>query len=381
MRRALGSLAVFVLSACAPQAAAPPTTAARIVVEARAEGITLVDPLALDRDTLAEVDRVVPHLGTPALRLKALLAFLNDRGYVNFQYTPGRSLTAREAARERRGDCMAYAHLFAALSRRMGLPTYFVHVTEVRNYYERAGWFFVSSHVAVGHGEGPNTVVVDLTREINDWKLAFYEPIDDGAALALYYNNVAVDAMTAGRTAEAERLFRFFLDREPTVVELHNNLGVLLNRTGRHEEALNVLTRGIARFPTYEPLYTNAIRAARALGLAEVAAFHERRGQEISQGDPYFLFARALSLYEREKYALAARTFARAADAKPDSPVILAWLARAHLSAGEREKGVEAFTRAQRLSPNERILRELLQQYPELDAAGASDGARPDQGL
>jgi tetratricopeptide (TPR) repeat protein len=381
VRRALGSLAVFVLSACAPQAAAPPTTAARIVVEARAEGITLVDPLALDRDTLAEVDRVVPHLGTPALRLKALLAFLNDRGYVNFQYTPGRSLTAREAARERRGDCMAYAHLFAALSRRMGLPTYFVHVTEVRNYYERAGWFFVSSHVAVGHGEGPNTVVVDLTREINDWKLAFYEPIDDGAALALYYNNVAVDAMTAGRTAEAERLFRFFLDREPTVVELHNNLGVLLNRTGRHEEALNVLTRGIARFPTYEPLYTNAIRAARALGLAEVAAFHERRGQEISQGDPYFLFARALSLYEREKYALAARTFARAADAKPDSPVILAWLARAHLSAGEREKGVEAFTRAQRLSPNERILRELLQQYPELDAAGASDGARPDQGL
>ncbi|MFT3773272.1 MAG: tetratricopeptide repeat protein [Minicystis sp.] len=349
-----------------PEAPRSPTE--RMIAEAREEGIQLVDPLQLDPGTLREVESVIPDKATPALRLRSLLSFLNDRGYLNFQYTPGRSLTARDAARERRGDCMAYAHLFTALARRLGLDTYFVHVTEVRNYYEQAGWFFVSSHVAVGHGKGPNALVLDLTREITDWKLAFYEPIDDGAALALYYNNVAVDAMTSGRYREAEKIFRFFLKREPGVVELYNNLGVLLNRRARPAEALAVLNDGIRRFPRYEPLFTNAIRSARALERPDLEAWYEARGQAISHDDPYFLFARALSFYEREKFTLAASTFARAAEAKPDSAVILAWLARSYLSAGRRREGVEAFTRAQRLAPGARILEELAEKYPELAA-------------
>ena len=40
---------------------------------------------------------MMPNYGSPELRLRALLSFLNDRGYVSFQHTPGRSLTAREA--------------------------------------------------------------------------------------------------------------------------------------------------------------------------------------------------------------------------------------------------------------------------------------------
>lgn len=351
-----------------PVRPAPISPSARLIAEGRHRGIHLVNPLALDPETLADVDRVIPQKATPELRLRALLSYLNDRGYVDFQYTPGRSLTARDAARERRGDCMAYAHLFSALARRLGLSTYFVHVTEVRNYYERGGWFFVSSHVAVGHGQGPNTLVLDLTREINDWKLAFYEPISDDAALALFYNNVAVDLMTSGRTREAEEVLRFFLAREPGVVELYNNLGVLLNRTGRPAEAMAVLNAGIRRFPRYEPLYTNALRATRALGRPDLGAWYEARGQAISQGDPYFLFARAMGFYEREKYALAARTFARAADAKPDSPVILGWLSRSYLALGQRRDAFEAYQRAQRISPGARILAELLAQHPELSA-------------
>lgn len=364
-----GALVVtLALTGCAFAPAAPSVTAASFLAEARAEGLTLADPLALDAQILAEARDAVPQVGTPALRFHALHSFLRDRGYLSLEYARGRSLTAEEAHRERRGDCMAVALLFTALARHVGLDTYFVHVTEVRNYYERTGWFFVSSHVAVGHGVGPSAAVVDLTREISDWRLAVYETIDDGAALALHFNNLAVDAMTAGRNAEAERLFRFLLARQPGVVELYNNLGVLLNRRGRHAEALAVLQGGLARFPAYEPLYTNALRAARGLDRDELVAFYERKGEEVSNGDPFFLFARALSLYERRRYALAARQFARASEAKPDSPVILAWLARSYLSAGQRREGLQAFDRARRMAPGEHILKELVEKYPELGA-------------
>src|SRR3954462_14953565 len=121
---------------------------------------------------------------------------------------------------------MAYTNLFMALARSLGIDAYFVHVRDVQNYYEKAGWFFVSSHVAVGYGAGPNAEVIDFAKEISDWKLALYSRISDDAALALYYNNVAVDHMLTGRKDDAERLLRFWLKREPAVAELYNNLGV-----------------------------------------------------------------------------------------------------------------------------------------------------------
>jgi hypothetical protein len=339
---------------------------AGVIAEGRAEGLRLVDPLALDERTLAEIDESVRHLGTSVDRLATLRTYLTAPGHLDFSYVEGLTFTAREAYRERRGDCLAYTALIVAIARHMGVPAYFVHATEVRNYYEKQGWFMVSSHVAVGQGEGRREQIMDLTAQDPAWKLALYEPIDDEAALALYYNNLAVDAMTGGHPDEAEHLLRFFLARSPSVVELYNNLGVLLNRTRRHAEALAVLQDGIARFPEYEPLYTNALRAARALGEPDAAAFYERRGQEISHGDPYFIFARALSFYDRAKFTLAAEQLERAAAAKPDSPVILAWLSRAYLSAGRWREGIEAFGKAERLAPGEQILVEMREKYPEL---------------
>jgi tetratricopeptide (TPR) repeat protein len=343
-------------------------SSARIRADAQAEGLQLDDPLALDPEILAQAERAVGGVPSPEARLRALIDYLGAKGYMRFEHTPQRSLTAREAIHERRGDCMAYTQLFVALARHLGLRAYFVHVTEVRDYYEKNGWFFVSSHVAVGQGSGPNATVIDFTRAITDWKLALYETIDDGAALALHYNNVAVDLMTSGRPDKAERLLRFLLDREPSVVELHNNLGVILNRRGLHAEALGVLNRGIVRFPNYAPLYTNAIRAGQALHRGDLVAWYERRGQALEQGDPYFLFARALTLFEQERFTMAARQFERASEAKPDSPVILAWLARSYLSVGRRQDGADAYGRARKLAPRERILDELEAEYPELRA-------------
>jgi Flp pilus assembly protein TadD len=374
MTRARGSvglaLCLALLAGCAP--ATPvrrgPMTAARLLAEAKGEGLTLEDPLALDDEIIGKVKRVLSNRNAPETRLRRLVDYLNDEGYLHFAYTPNRSLTARQAFHERRGDCMAFSLLFVALARRLGLDAYFVHVTDVRDYYERGGWFFVSSHVAVGLGTGPNARVIDFTKEIGDWKLALYEAIDDGAAIALYYNNVAVDLMTARKYAEAERLFQFLLEREPSVVELYNNLGVLQNRMGRHDEALRVLYRGVLRFPSYEPLYTNAIRAARGLGREDLVSWYERRGLEISQRDPYFLFARAVTLYEQQRFGQAAQLFARASEQKPDSPVILAWLARSSLSAGKTQQGADAFQRAKKLDPGHSLLDALRREHPELEA-------------
>jgi tetratricopeptide (TPR) repeat protein len=365
-RCALVALLASLSSACAPTLAAPAVTVAERIAEARAESLYLENPLEIDDEMKAAVDKAVGRVATPTLRLHHLARYLTDSGFVNFQYVLNQSFTAKQAFRERRGDCMAYTNLFMALARYLDLDAYFVHVRDVQNYYERGGRFFVSSHVAVGYGHGPAAEVVDFAKTISDWKLALYRAISDDAALALYYNNVAVAQMQSGRSREAEHLFRFWLAREPDVAELYNNLGVLLNRETRYKEAIFLFEEGIRRFPTYSPLYTNGMRAAHAAGRQDLMAELERRGQEIEQTDPFFVFARAMNFYRDDRYAQAATELERAFHAKPDSPIIIAWLTRAYLAAGRRAEGLEMFERIKEMAPADPLLRDLRDQFPEL---------------
>lgn len=343
-----------------------PVTAAELVLEGQRRGLSMQNPLALDPAIMRAVREKLGTWGDPTERLRRLIYFLNDEGGGGFEYAPNFSLTAEEAYYKRRGDCMAYANLFISLARGLGLPAYFVHVSEVLSHYEHKGKFFTSSHVAVGYGSGPSSMVIDFTKENKDWKLSVYRTIDDAAAVALYYNNVAVDAMMSGKLDEAESMLTYLLTSEPQVEELYNNLGVLLNRRGRYEEALSVLQRGIARSPEYKPYFTNGLEAARGAGRADVARDFEERGMAIAERNPYFIFARAMGFYQNAKYEQAAEDFERAASVKPDSPIIYAWLTRAWMSAGDRERGLHAFLEARKLAPKSRVVHDLMEQYPEL---------------
>jgi tetratricopeptide (TPR) repeat protein len=369
------SLLLAFTAACAP---APPraarprpaperrevTDTAQLLAIARKKGLALENPLALERPLIQEAAQAVGTYGAPEQRLHRLIAFLNDG--TRFQYTPNLSLTASQAYKARRGDCMAYSNMFIALSRALGLPTYFVHVSEVLSHYEHEGLFFTSSHVAVGYGTGPSALVVDFTKETTDWKLSIYRSIDDATAAALYYNNLAVDAMMAGRLDEAEGLFRFLTEQKPEIEEIYNNLGVLLNRRARYKEALAVLQKGMRVFPSYKPFYTNGLVAARGAKRADLEKDFEERGQEISDRSPYFVFARGMRLFQGGEFARAAEELERAASLLPQSPVIYAWLARAYLSAGRVEEGRQAFAEARKLAPESRALKDLEAQFPEL---------------
>jgi len=367
---ALISCLLSVGSGCATAVAPKPAVNPKVLLaEAKRAGLEHADPLYIDEGIQREIEANVSPAGAPEQRLRGIVRYLVDSGHINFEYQPDRSLTAEEAFHQRRGDCMSFSNLFMALARHMGIFTYFVHVQEVRNYYERDGFFFVSSHVAVGYGSGPVALVFDFTKELSDWKLSVYQAIDDSDALALYYNNIAVDHMVRGRTAHAEKLFSFWLERSPRVAELYNNYGVLLNRTNRSEKALHVLLGALERYPEYEPLYTNGLLAARKSKNFEVTARLEKKSHQLEERDPFFLFARAMGLYQDAHFTQAAAEFERARSAKPDSPVILAWLTRAYLAAGRQNEGLEAFERMQTVPlPDKRLEQALTAEFPLLRA-------------
>ncbi len=380
---ALASALVLLAAAlaCAPRPVArpPQVSVGELIDQGTREGLKLENPFELDPEIDAIIEKEIGYVDTPIERIRRITRFLNDRGYINFKYQPDDSLTAREAFHQRKGDCMAYTNLFLGIARHLNLPVYFVHVSEARNYYEKDGLFFRSSHMAVGYVAGqlgdsatsPYVVVVDFTEEATGTGLMLYEAIDDAKAFALYYNNVAVDAMLKGDMAYSEKLLKFLLKGQPGLKEVTNNLGVLYMREGRYEDALVVLQEGMKGFPSYQPFYTNAVQAARGCGQFALAADLEAKGQELTRRDPFFLFNSGVHFFQSKDYAGAVRQFnaaLRVQSKNPNQHVLQAWLARAHLAAGQTEAGIEAFKKAQAASPNYNMLTMLRHEYPVLQS-------------
>jgi hypothetical protein len=363
---AAGLLTLVLCSACASQADGPRFIALdQLLQGAKDEGLKMENPFSIDPAIAAQVEAKVGSGGTPTDRMRRLTFYLNER---KFDYVANRSLTATEAFGSRSGDCMAYTSLYMALARSLRIPTFFVHINETQNYFEREGLYFVSSHMAVGCQIQYFTVIVDFTEQKSEYSLAIYDAVDDATAAALFYNNVAVDHLVAGEVDYAEKLLRYLLKSLPHLKEAQNNLGVVLMRQGRFQEALAVLQEGLQRFPDYQPLYTNAIQAAKGAGKPDLAKQFEAQGESIMKRDPFFIFNKGLERFEAKDYAGALVEFQSILSRQSTSPMLYAWIARARLSMGQEGEGTKAFKEAQRLAPFLPMLKVLRQEFPALGA-------------
>jgi Flp pilus assembly protein TadD len=236
-------------------------------------------------------------------------------------------------------------------------------------FYEADGTFFMYSHMAVGFGDGHNhsRVVMDFSSEQDDWRLGYYQEVDDRTATILFNENLAVEQMLEGNLPEAEKRLRFLVAQAPKLPELVSNLGVVLMREGRAEEAAALLASAGKRFPDYHPIFINAAQAARTLGKTDQADAYEARATQIAGRDPFLQFSKGLSRFQRDDFDGAAEYFHEALQVQPDNLVLLAWAARAHLFAGQRDQGEALFARMLKLAPkNAKLLSDLLRDFPDL---------------
>jgi tetratricopeptide (TPR) repeat protein len=371
--RSLVLLALLVMAsatACVPQQPRTPLTpdAVALLVDARRSGVALNDPSTMDGAMAQAMDEEVGRGGSEKERIDRLRRWLHD-GDKAFVHDPTLTVDARTAFRNRRGGCMAHAVLFVTLARYLGVEAYYVHALTAREFADRGEGLVAMTHVAIGYVDASVDRVVDVWMPVDDWRLVRYERIDDASALALYYSNLAVEAMRAGRLAEAEKLLRFLSKHAKEVPEIRSNLAAVLVRQKRFADALLVVHVAIERFPQFKPLYTNGFLAAVGAGDEKLAEELAAKARELVEVDPIFLVARGVSDYERGRFEQAAKSFERARSDKSDSVVIHAWLVRAYVAAGDARSGVAAFERAWKVAPNDPRLARLAEEHPELRSA------------
>lgn len=235
----------LLLGACAQQPSMGPAVASlpplqfegEVVSVADAGSVQEPDLLAIDDEMRNFVEHYVGTGAQPRTRLLNLHGAVKGSGMLGMRYDPYADGSASEVFHLGAANCLSYAHLFVALAREAGLDARYQWV-EVR-----PEWTLLGERVAlrlhvnvVVRLPGGEQYMVDID-PLPSQDVADSRTISDADALALYHNNLAMEALAAGDLAEAWRREVRALQLSPDMGHLWVNLGAVYRTAGQYSAA------------------------------------------------------------------------------------------------------------------------------------------------
>jgi predicted O-linked N-acetylglucosamine transferase (SPINDLY family) len=158
--------------------------------------------------------------------------------------------------------------------------------------------------------------------------------------------HLAQDCHLAGRTAEAEALYRWVLSQVPGHAEALHRLGVLAIQNHRVPEAVDLIGQAIAVDPGVAEYHNSLAGALQALGRLDEAVAAYDRAIARDPRDFRFPSNRGVALQQANRTELAIAAYRRALDLNPDYVVALRNLGVALHRAGRGDEAIAACRRA-----------------------------------
>ena len=159
-------LAGGILSSCAP-ASSGLTVAMRdsLRIQIAERGLdpdTIVLPFHATEEMRRWVREQVRTGGEPDLRLQQLLQALLHREGAELTYQRGVTATAEEVWRTHQANCLSFTHLYVGLAREIGLPVYYLRVSDLQSF-EKDGDLVVAT-------SGRGIWILDDLTVVRQWR-------------------------------------------------------------------------------------------------------------------------------------------------------------------------------------------------------------------
>ena len=307
------------------------------------------NPIAITPEIKAAAEAFSGGSGETVDQLRRMQSALFDTTRFTFNYEAGLTETAAEALASRRGNCVAFTNLFIAMARSRGLRVRAGYI-QPRVTGERHGdLVYVNTHVVAVYPLHDRYVVFDfyLTGEDPSRRIRL---LDDFELAALYVNNRAVFALSAGDYARAEALFTAVLKLAPDFAAAEGNLGVLLRRRGDTPGALDAYRRALALAPRDPSILGNLATLYYGLGRDREAKAALKLA-DLSVATPFTILARGDLEAADGRVDEALRYYRRAARLDPRLPDPHVSIARLARAAGRLDEARRAAERAVKLDP------------------------------
>ena len=280
-----------------------------------------------------------------------------DNLFVNFTYL-GRTLNATNAFKTQSGNCMSLAILTTALAESVGLDVAYQRVNVAPVYRRYANVMTLSTHVRTHlfaeEEDDANEMVVLRSKIIIDYypqrSNIRGDMISDGEFFAMYYRNLASDAIIVGELDEAYRLMRQALDVAPTDPENLNTLAVLLNKMGHSEKAFELYAYAINEQQTALNLLSNYAQLLTKHGRIDEAQAIQESMQYVEDDNPYRWLDNAEFRIAQGQHLMARRMLERTLENAPYLHEAYFALAKSYYLTQEVEKADAALKRAAELA-------------------------------
>lgn len=263
-------------------------TDATLTAADAANRVPRADLLSLDEPMRQFVARYTADLPDDRMRLMSLHAAVRGAGGLDLQYDASAEGTARDAFHRGVANCLSYANLFVALAREAGLDAGY-HWVEVRPQWSR-----VSERVQIGlhvnvlvRLRDGNHFMVDID-PLPVRKMAGSRELSDTEAEALYYNNIAMDALGRNELASAWLHVLQALQLSPATAHLWVNLGAIYRSNGQHRAAEQSYLQALELDGTEYSAMTNLAVLYGLEGRAQERAYWLGRVDAHRQANPYF---------------------------------------------------------------------------------------------
>jgi tetratricopeptide (TPR) repeat protein len=174
----------------------------------------------------------------------------------------------------------------------------------------------------------------------------------DGATPFLEANRAGSAAYGAGAYETALAEYKKAVEKNPGDAESWSNLGQVLVRLKRVEEALTAFQRAIALNADRWAYHFNLARAQGLTGRWDLAVNEYRQAQRLLPDDYAVTFNLGLALRNAGDAAAAAEQLEKAAALNPEDASFRLALARTYEQLGRRQDAVSAYQHTLRLAPD-----------------------------
>jgi Flp pilus assembly protein TadD len=202
-----------------------------------ADRVSHPEMLTLDQPMREFVALYTADLSSKRAKLMSLHRAVRGAGTLGIEYEPFAEGTAQEVFHRGSANCLSYANLFVALAREAGLQASY-QWQEVRPQWSR-----VSDQVQIGlhvnvvvRLPGGKSFMVDID-PLPSSDISGSQALTDADARALYYNNIAMDALAREDLESAWYNVVRALQLSPNMSHFWVNLGALYRNAGQHREA------------------------------------------------------------------------------------------------------------------------------------------------
>lgn len=283
-------------------------------------------------------------------RAWALAYAMLDPWLLDFNYDPQVTLTAAEAFRTRRGNCLTFSNMFVAMAREAGLNAWYREVEVAPEWSSIDDTLLVSMHVNAATADRGKQYVVDVSRrEPREGELV--QRLSDRDAEAHFYNNLGADALVANDLSMAYAYFRKALQTNDQMPFIWANLGVVYRRNEQTRDAVLAYETALQLDAGHAVALNNLYTVYEVDGHIEKARALEGRVERNRRRNPYYLHYLAQVAIEEKRWDEAVEYANRAIGLQQSEYRFHYTLAQSHYQAGRINRAENSLKMAKRLAP------------------------------